>query len=86
MKYIYVAIHAQHLVPITAADRLDDILLRVDDYMGATEEYKFSTTRIKWDANDSDYPDEYIGTLYYLEHHETVLVRIYEIEYIPKNV
>lgn len=86
MNTIYVAIHAQHLIPITAADNLEDILLRVDDYMGATEEYKFSTTRLKWTPDDSDYPDEYIGTLFYLEHDEIVLIRIYEIEYINKNV
>ena len=86
MKYIYVAIHAQHLIPITSADKLEEILLRVDDYMGATEEYKFSTTRLKWTPNDSDYPDEYVGTLFYLEHNEIIRIKIYEIEYIPKNV
>ena len=86
MKYIYVAIHAQHLIPITSADTLEEVLLRADDYMGATEEYKFSTTRLKWTPNDSDYPDDYVGTLFYLENNDTILIRIYEIEYIPKNV
>ena len=86
MKYIYVAIHAQHLIPITSADTLEEVLLRADDYMGATEKYKFSTTRLKWAPNDSDYPDDYVGTLFYLENNDTILIRIYEIEYIPKNV
>lgn len=86
MKYIYVAIHSQHLIPITSADKLEEILLRADDYMGATEKYKFSTTRLKWTPNDSDYPEDYVGTLFYLEEDDIILINIYEIEYIPKNV
>lgn len=86
IKYIYVAIHAQHLIPITAADTLEEVLLQSDEYMGATEKFKFTTTRLKWTPDVSEYPDDYVGTLFYLEDGETILIRIYQIEYIPKNV
>ena len=67
MNYIYYACYASDKGSIGASNTLEGLFEIVDDHMGATDQYKFSGIRTKYEPHYSKYPssNELEGTITY---------------------
>ena len=67
MNYIYYACREDNKSSIAASNTLEGLFEVVDDYMGATNQYKFSGIRTKYEPHYSKYPsiNELEGTITY---------------------
>ena len=57
MKWIYVAYHVQHKLPIAGSNHWDTLEGMIDEWMG-------STTK-EWKGHNPKYPDDYQGKYVY---------------------
>ena len=90
LSFVYVAIDDDN-IQIATSDGLNELLLAVDYHHGAHEKFDNESTRISWNPFNSKYPSDYEGKLIYDcpsykdGGRETVVVKIYSVEYFIKQ-
>ena len=85
MNYIYYACYALDKGSIGASNTLEGLFEIVDDYMGATNQYKFSGIRTKYEPHYSKYPsiNELEGIITY-QTPEEERVSVYMVDFNQK--
>jgi hypothetical protein len=64
-KYIFVAMRDELSRPVVSSTNWKDLEKGLDEYCGATEHYGFSGMRLKFEASEDKYTDDYEGSFFY---------------------